>query len=433
MFAVKEAKRFKLKAGAMFVLRKGNEVLLSRRFNTGIDDGWYVCPMGGVEEGETPKEALCREMEEELGILIDPKDLRLLHVMYRKHPLKDGGSFTQADFFFTAEIYKGVIVNQEPEKCDELRFYPLEKLPPNIVPSIKVALDHIRENRFYSEFGWTEDELDYAKTPHKVEAMASSIYENSYANYDRYRRADPAITKKLLHLFSPQTEGKYLDMGCGSGNYTIALKKEGVNIEGIDLSPKMLSLAQAKAPDMVWKEGNMLALPYQDAFFDGALTINTLHYFRPSFPQLFKEMRRVLKPGGKLLLFAVTIEQCAQYWGCQYFPFALELGYKILPKKSELLHIIADSGFQDVTCEPFFITHETEDLFFYSCKYRPHLYLDPSIRAGMTPLQLDEYEKAVEEGCNQLKKDIESGKIEQIIKNHESPIGEALYIQATAK
>jgi ubiquinone/menaquinone biosynthesis C-methylase UbiE/8-oxo-dGTP pyrophosphatase MutT (NUDIX family) len=433
MFAAKEAKRFKLKAGAMFVLRKGNEVLLSRRFNTGIDDGWYVCPMGGVEEGEMPKEALCREMEEELGIAIDPKDLRLLHVMYRLHPLKDGGTFTQADFFFTAETYQGVVVNQEPDKCDELRFYPIEKLPPNVVPSIKVALDHIREGRFYSEFGWTEEEIAYAQTTHKEGVMDNTIYDSSYVNYDRYRRADPAITQKLLTLFSPQTSGKYLDMGCGSGNYTIALKKGGLNIEGIDLSPKMLSLANAKAPEMVWKEGDLLKLPYGNTLFDGALTMNTLHYFRPSFPQLFREMRRVLKPGSKLLLFAVSIEQCAQYWACQYFPYALKLGYQVLPRKDELLKLIAEAGFEDVKSEPFFATKETEDLFFYSCKYRPHLYLDAAIRAGMSPLQLMEYSREIEAGCAQLKEDIESKRIDRIIEKHESQLGEALYIQAIAK
>ncbi len=433
MFALKEAKRFKLKAGAMFVLRKGDEVLLSRRFNTGIDDGWYVCPMGGVEEGETPKEALCREMAEEIGIEIQPENLRLLHVMYRLHPLKDGGSFTQADFFFTADTYEGVVVNLEPDKCDELSFYPMEKLPPNVVPSIKVALDHIRAGRFYSEFGWNEEELNYAKTPHKVEVMESSIYETSYANYDRHRRADRAITQKLFSLFSPHQSGKYLDMGCGSGNYTIALKKAGLNIEGVDLSTQMISLAKAKDPDIQWKEGNLLALPYEDAHFDGALTMNTLHYFRPSFAQLFKEMRRVLKPGSKLILFAVSIEQCTKYWGCQYFPFALELGLRVLPTKNELLAAIAEGGFQEIKCEPFFATKETEDIFFYSCKYRPHLYLDPSIRAGMTPLQLKEYSKEIEAGCTELKKDIESRKIDQIIEKHESHMGEALYIEAIAK
>ena len=73
LFAEKEAKRFKVKIAVLLVLIQKEEVLLLRRYNTGIDDGCFVLPMGGVKEGETATQALIREAREETGVVIKPK------------------------------------------------------------------------------------------------------------------------------------------------------------------------------------------------------------------------------------------------------------------------------------------------------------------------------------------------------------------------
>lgn len=434
MYHVKDAKRFRTKAGVMLVLVRDNHVLLSRRFNTGIDDGWYVLPMGGLEEGETLRQAIVREAKEEIGVKLNEEDLTLLHTMYRLHHLPDGNTFPQIDFYFTCSHFEGSILNCEPDKCDDLKFFPLHSLPINVVPCIKHALERIQEGIVFSEFGWTEEEKQLTKiTHHKYvgkETLSPQVYEKSYADYDKYRGADPDIRDRILRQIEPLEGKSVLDVGCGSGNYTLAFHQKGLEVEGMDLSPSMLRLAAEKAPQIKWKEGSMLQLPFQNEQFDALLSMNTLHYVRHSLVQVFSEMRRVLKPGGRLVLFANTVEQCAQFWACQYFPFVLELGRKVLPVKEEMLTSLRKAGFTKVNFEPYFVTEHTRDLFFYACKYRPQLYLNPEVRAGMTPLQLPEYTAEIEEGCAHLSKDIASGAVFDLIAKQESSLGELFVITA---
>ncbi len=57
-------------------------------------------------------------------------------------------------FFFEAKKWEGEPMNKEPEKCDDLKWFPLDDLPQNIIPYIKNAIQHYRKKVNYSEFGW---------------------------------------------------------------------------------------------------------------------------------------------------------------------------------------------------------------------------------------------------------------------------------------
>lgn len=153
-FAAKEAQRFKMKVGVFLLLIQDNQILLLRRAQTGIDDGCYVVPMGGVDGKETLTTACIREAYEEANIIIKPEDMHVCHVMHRFHPMLDGFSFEQMDVFFCVSRFEGTIQNNEPHKCDELAFYPLDNLPDNVVPFIRSAINAYRSHIFFSEFGW---------------------------------------------------------------------------------------------------------------------------------------------------------------------------------------------------------------------------------------------------------------------------------------
>ncbi len=68
--------------------------------------------------------------------------------------MQGGYTVTQMDVFFRANQWEGTIVNNEPDKCDELRFFPLNSLPDNMVPSIRYAIQSIKNQALFSEFGW---------------------------------------------------------------------------------------------------------------------------------------------------------------------------------------------------------------------------------------------------------------------------------------
>lgn len=153
-FYLSESKRFKVKVGVMLVLIHEGNLLCLRRNNTGIEDGLYVVPMGGLHEGETPLQAVIREAAEEVNITIKEEDLKLAHVMYRKHTQPDGYFFYQQDLFFMANSFTGIVRNLEPHKADDVRFFNINELPTNLSPFIEHAVRCILTGVTYSEFGF---------------------------------------------------------------------------------------------------------------------------------------------------------------------------------------------------------------------------------------------------------------------------------------
>jgi len=154
-FLQKEATRFKMKMGVFLVLIEDGQVLLLRRYNTGIGDGKYVFPMGGVEAGETASEAVIREAKEEAGIDIQPEHMRAAHVMQQLYHMPDGDTFEQVNVFFVGDRYDGIPTNMEPHKADDLQFFPVDALPENTEPFIRDALTAILHEQNFSEHGFS--------------------------------------------------------------------------------------------------------------------------------------------------------------------------------------------------------------------------------------------------------------------------------------
>ncbi len=142
--------RHKIIPAVYLILQQGNKLLLLRRSNTGYKDGEYAFLAGHVEKGETFTQAIIREAQEEAGIIVQEKDLTLVHIMNRK------GTEERIDIFFQAAKWQGEIVNKEPDKCDELKWVESNHLPANTVDYIKEVITLIEKKEFYSEWGWNE-------------------------------------------------------------------------------------------------------------------------------------------------------------------------------------------------------------------------------------------------------------------------------------
>ncbi|MBI3173660.1 MAG: NUDIX domain-containing protein [Chloroflexi bacterium] len=125
-----------------------DEILLLRRFNTGYRDGWYSVPAGHLDGGETVLAAAVREAREEVGVEINPSALSFSSVMHRS----EGDE--RIDFFVHVHAWDGEPVNAEPDKCDDLRWTPLDALPENLIPYVKRALENHANGVRFDEFGW---------------------------------------------------------------------------------------------------------------------------------------------------------------------------------------------------------------------------------------------------------------------------------------
>lgn len=142
-------KRYQITPAVYLMLVKNEKILLLRRFNTGYEDGNYSMVAGHIENGETVKQSIIKEAKEEANIKLNKKDLEVIHAMYRKGP-NDG----RIDIFIKAKKYSGKIQSMEPKKCDDLQWFPLKKLPKNMIPCIRYGIKCIEKKIFYSEFGW---------------------------------------------------------------------------------------------------------------------------------------------------------------------------------------------------------------------------------------------------------------------------------------
>jgi ubiquinone/menaquinone biosynthesis C-methylase UbiE len=118
-----------------------------------------------------------------------------------------------------------------------------------------------------------------------------------------------AFREKLIDLARLKNGESVLDVGCGTGTLAIAAK-QGVGSTGkaygIDASPEMIARADRKAKkagiEVVFKNGVVEALPFPDAQFDVVFSTLMLHHLpREAREKCAREMRRVLKPGGRVL------------------------------------------------------------------------------------------------------------------------------------
>ena len=77
-------------------------------------------------------------------------------------------------------------------------------------------------------------------------------YDTFQNYYNDTRRADPGITASLIDLFAPNNNGCYLDLACGTGNYTTAVSSQGFMLYGVNQSEKMLTTARQKSTNVQW-------------------------------------------------------------------------------------------------------------------------------------------------------------------------------------
>ena len=128
---------------------------------------------------------------------------------------------------------------------------------------------------------------------------------------DVYSRRDIRRRRALVHEALGAAAGdRVLDAGCGPGFYVAeTLERVGPegSVAGVDVSTSMLALAAKRCEghaNVSFAEGGVTDLPLADADFDRALSVQVLEYVA-DIPAALRELRRVLRPGGRLLLWDV--------------------------------------------------------------------------------------------------------------------------------
>jgi SAM-dependent methyltransferase len=256
-----------------------------------------------------------------------------------------------------------------------------------------------------------------------------TIYNTIGTGYNSTRKADPYIASRLLHFLKPEPGKLYLDIGCGTGNYTIALANKGVGFVGVEPSDEMLKEARMRNDTINWLQGTAEQIPANDNSFDGVIATLTIHHWA-NIGQSLKEIYRVTKPGARLVFFTATSSQMEGYWLNHYFPGMLRSSIDQMPSFETINDELIKTGFEIVITEKYFVQDDLQDNFLYSGKNKPELYLNNEIRKGISSFAALANAEEVEKGLSVLHADLESGQFIHIKEKYANDLGDYLFIVA---
>lgn len=248
-------------------------------------------------------------------------------------------------------------------------------------------------------------------------------YDTIGKNYNLTRRADAYLTSRLQYWLGQNLHHQYLDLGCGTGNYTLALSALGYSFCGVDPSQKMLDIAQQRSKTVSWFLASAEHLPFPENHFGGATGVLTVHHWS-DLKQAFSEVNRILQPGSNLVLFTSNPEQMRGYWLNHYFPEMMQKSMVQMPSTQSVIQAATDAGFTHSATEIYRVHDDLQDGFLYVGKSRPELYFDVSIRNGISSFADLSHAKEVKLGLEQLRADIDSGAFLKVQKNYVHELGD---------
>jgi demethylmenaquinone methyltransferase/2-methoxy-6-polyprenyl-1,4-benzoquinol methylase len=162
---------------------------------------------------------------------------------------------------------------------------------------------------------------------------------------------------------------RVLDACCGTGDLAVADVRAGGKVTGLDFSPRMLDRARRKSAEVTWIEGDMLALPFEDASFEAA-TVGFGVRNVTDLERGLSELARVVVPGGRLGILEITTPTglLAPFYGLWFDRIVPLLGkllkggeaYSYLPAsvrrfpaKDTLAGLLREAGFDGVEYRTF--------------------------------------------------------------------------------
>lgn len=153
-----------------------------------------------------------------------------------------------------------------------------------------------------------------AEPSHDIRATYDTVardYAETYANDLASKIVDRALLAAFAEMAGPGA--RVGDLGCGPGFEARHLAGLGLDVVGVDLSPRMIDEARARHGDVArleFRVGSLLALPLEPAALAGAIAIYSLIHLDPDErATAYRELARVVRPGGPLLLSVHTSAQ----------------------------------------------------------------------------------------------------------------------------
>jgi len=198
----------------------------------------------------------------------------------------------------------------------------------------------------------------------QLSGNAAELYERVVVRYNLGLWAPVLIERADL-----QRGERVLDIACGTGVVTrLAAQKVGVEgqVTGLDLNPGMLAVARSLSPgsgaSITWVESSAVAMDVPDAAFDVVVCQQGLQFF-PDQPAALREIRRVLVPGGRVILsvwkgpsaYSIAVSEAIEKHVDAETATRFHAS-KVVPSAEALHRLLVDAGFRDVDIQPIALT-----------------------------------------------------------------------------
>lgn len=182
-----------------------------------------------------------------------------------------------------------------------------------------------------------------------IKQRTETYFNGTASSYDSSHDGQfvRCLYREILDMTKEMNPRRVLDLGCGNGNLTSLLaKRHRAEYFGLDLSENMIEEAKERlGVQAVLTVGDAEALPYEADFFDLLLCNASFHHY-PNPRKALSEMRRVLKPGGILILGDPTLPSRLLTGFINRFMKFSNSGDARLWHKKELLPLLLEYGFQ---------------------------------------------------------------------------------------
>jgi len=231
--------------------------------------------------------------------------------------------------------------------------------------------------------------------------MQDIDYNRLAENYSKYRQVHPAVFESLADHAAVGPESRVLEVGCGTGNYIIALQRQtGCRAWGIDPSDKMLEVARSRSKDVRFLSGRAEDIGLEGVEFDLVFTVDVIHHVIGR-REYFRNVLEQLSDGGRIC--TVTDDReiiLGRKPLTSYFPETVPFELERYPKDGEVQGIMRDVGFREITEKRVFFEKDVTDISLWKNKASSTLNLIP--------------EEAFQRGIARMEEDLEKRPIKWV-------------------
>ena len=203
--------------------------------------------------------------------------------------------------------------------------------------------------------------------------MQMNKFEYFLMTFDLGRHAYlRGIVKKLQGLSQLGSGKKILEIGCGNGVGTLLIEELFKPSEFIatEYDPRLVEIAQMKNNNSKVRveTGDATRLRFKDNEFDAVIGLSVIHHI-PNWRECIKELQRVIKPNGLLIIKELSIETFESPFGKIARRF-VEHPYDSMLRKKEFLKVLEQQGFRLIIYQPHSMLYFLNDFLLVARKER---------------------------------------------------------------